>query len=74
MDRLADTIDLINAEDELRRLVVDIEDLVDWAAAAAPRVMRPPAPLRNQHIVAIGLAALLVTALTLLVSRPNGPG
>jgi hypothetical protein len=72
MDRLADSVDLITAEDELRRLVVDIEDLVDWAAAAAPRLLRLPAPLRNEHIVAIGVTALVVSALTVLVSRRNG--
>lgn len=72
MNRLPDTVDLINAEDELRRLVVDIEDLVDWAATAAPRLVRLPAPLRNEPIVAIGLAALLITAVTVLVSRRNG--
>jgi hypothetical protein len=67
MDRQADPVDVVTPEDELRQLVIDIEDLIDWAAAA-PRRGRRQVP-RPEYVVAVGVTALVVGALALLLSR-----
>jgi hypothetical protein len=58
-------------DDSLQRLVVDIEDLVDWAADLAPQVAQMRDASRAPYVVALGLAALTGAVITLLVVRRN---
>lgn len=69
MHRQVDPVDVDLPEDELRSLVLDIEDLVDWAAAAGPSRARLREALRLEYIAAFGVSALLVSALALLFAR-----
>jgi hypothetical protein len=68
-DELTDPTDFGIRGDSLQRLIVDIEDLVDWAADLAPQVVPARDASRAPYLVALGLAALTAAAITLLVIR-----
>jgi hypothetical protein len=63
MDTEAPREEVIDAEDGLRRLIVDLEDLVDWTVEAA----KPPEPptieqraQRGKQWIVLGVVGLLV--------------
>jgi hypothetical protein len=58
--------------DTPQRLVVDIADLVDWAAEATPRIARLRHAVRGEQVVALGFAALTAAAVTFLVAWHHG--
>lgn len=72
MDRQAEPVDLVGPEEELRSLITDIEDLVDWAVAAGPSKARLQRALRVEYIGALSVTAMVVAALALLLSRRHG--
>jgi len=58
--------------DTPQRLVVDMADLVDWAAEATPRIARLQDAVRGEQLVALGFAALTAAAVTFLVAWHHG--
>lgn len=63
MDTEAPREEVIDAEDGLRRLIVDLEDLVDWTAAAAKPAEAPSVEQRarrGKQWIALGVVGLLV--------------
>jgi hypothetical protein len=58
--------------DTPQRLVVDMADLVDWAAEATPKIARLRDAVRGEQLVALGFAALTAAAVTLLVAWHHG--
>ena len=57
------------AGEPLQRLVLDFEDLVDWAADLSPRVRRVRDAAQAPYLVTAGLAALLAVGAVLLMTR-----
>jgi len=58
--------------DTPQTLVIDLADLVDWAAEATPRIARLRGAVRGEQLVALGFAALTAAAVTLLVAWHHG--
>lgn len=63
MDTEAPREEVSDAADGLRRLIVDLEDLVDWTAAAAKPAEAPSVAQRarrGKQWIALGVVGLLV--------------
>ena len=56
-------------DDSLHRFILDFEDLVDWAGDLDPPVAQGRDAAPASYIVALGLAALGLAAVTVLMHR-----
>ena len=70
-DDLIDPNELCIHDDSLHRFILDFEDLVDWAGDLDAPVARARDAADASYLVALGLAALGLAAVTVLMHRRN---
>jgi hypothetical protein len=68
-DAIASRPELDTPAESFQRLVLDFEDLVDWAAELAPQVRRVRDVSQAPQLGSVGLAALLAVGALLLMTR-----